>query len=111
MLRRIFVGTSQQKTIICVMTLCSPNFLSVDHPFVTVEYSGRLDTGEIATRIGFTETLSPTHLAAQNFWQELLLLFFGAVLQQRRPDERVAKKIGTHRRASIGELFGEHYTF
>ena len=94
-----------------MMALCRPNFLSVDHPFVTVKHCSRLDACKVAARIGLTKALAPTHFAAQNFRQELAFLFFCAPLQKRWPNKRVTKKIGTHRRASIGKFFCEHNAF
>ena len=108
MLWRVRVGASQQEAVIGVMPTGGPHLLAVDHPFLTIERRGRLKAGQVATRVRLRESLTPTGRTLQNAGQELLLLLLGTPLEQRRPDEGVAKEIAAHRRLGIGELLRQH---
>ena len=110
-LRGSSVGSSKEEAVVGVVAASGPHLLAVDHPLVTIEHGARLQAGEVAAAIGLTETLTPAHLAREDLRQELFLLFFGAPLQQRRADERVAEEVAAHRRTSTREFFGEHDTF
>ena len=105
-----WIGSREQEAIVRIVTAGRPHFLSVDDPFVAIEHCGGLQTCKVATAVGLTEALTPTHLAGENLRQELLLLFFGSPLQQRRTHQRVAEEVGTHRCACPCELLVQHHT-
>ena len=92
------------------MTLSGPNFLTVDNPFVAVENRAGLQTREVATTVRLAEALTPAHLSAQNFWQELFLLFLGAPLQNSWANQSVAEEISSHGCSRIRELLRENDT-
>ena len=110
MLRRSRIGACEQEAIVGVVTLCGPHLLTVDNPLISVEYRGGLQACKVATTVWFAESLAPTHLAAQNLWQELFLLFFSSPLQQRWTNKRVAKEVCAHRSLRVCEFFCKHHT-
>ena len=93
------------------MTLCRPNFLSVNYPLITVKNRSRLHARQIAATIWFAKALAPTHFATQDFRQKLFFLLFSAPLQKCWTNKRVAKKVCSHRRTRVGKFFGKHHTF
>ena len=92
------------------MALCGPHLLTIDDPLISVKYCGGLQACKVATTVWFAESLTPTHLAAQNLWQELFLLLFRSPLQQCWTNESVAKEVCAHWSLRVCELFCKHNT-
>src|SRR4029450_5537541 len=64
----------------------APDLLPVDDPLVAVAHGAGPQPGEIGAGTGLAEQLAPPLAAAQERREVPLLLRFGAVRDQRRPD-------------------------
>ena len=88
MLGRAGVGAGQQRTPLRELRAGGPDLLPGDAP-TAVDLRGLGgEAGEIRARTRLGKQLTPDHLAAERRRQELLLLSFGAVGDDRRDDPR-----------------------
>ena len=104
---RRLIGAGEQEAVVGMVTLGGPHLLAVDHPFITIEHRGGLETRQVRTRVRLGEPLAPAGLTLQDAGEELALLLLGSPLQQRRADQGVAEEVAPHGSACASELLGE----
>src|SRR5205823_10218213 len=84
---RIRLSAHEAEAEICIVRTRRPDLLTVDNPFVAIEYGAGAQTSEVAARIGFAHAETPGDLAAQRRDEEALLLRLGAVVENRGRDD------------------------
>ena len=81
-----------------------PHLVPVEDPVVAVADRRGLRAGEIAARSGLGESLAPDLVGGEQRLQVLLLLFLGAVVQNRRRGHAEADDVDQERSAGTAEL-------
>jgi hypothetical protein len=79
------IGTRKMVSPACFLVVFFSH-LAVDAPTVPVPGGGRAQRGEVRSRLGFAEALTPDDVTARDRRQVCALLFGGAVTHQRWPD-------------------------
>ncbi len=108
-LRRVGVGASEREDVVGEMAGRGPDLLTVEHPFVTVEFGLEPDVAEIGAGVRFGVPLAPRVRAGQHPRDVVRLLLLGSPQQQRVAEhldaEQIVRTAGRH--SGSGELLGQ----
>ena len=98
------IGTGQQHNPVGAVGQGGPYLGAVDDVFIVVAYRPGTQGGQVGAGFRFAVALAPLHFAPSHRLQVGLLLFFGAVNHQRRPQHPHSKYVPAGR-AHIGQFF------
>ena len=89
----VLVGADEAEDPVGLVGIAGPDLLAVDDEIVAVIDGRGGEAGEVGAGVGLRIALAPADFAARDLRQMRLLLFLGAIFQQRRPEHRDAEGI------------------
>ena len=104
MLRRIGIGAREKNAELRVLRAARPDLLAIDHPFVTIKFGTCAQAGQVASRFGFAEQLTPHLFTCQQGRDVTPLLIIRAGEDDGRPRPANPDRVRRTRHSGAGEF-------